>query len=134
VLAGATAATAAPPEREVIRLVCDNGQTYDIVVNGNGAWTPGRDIASTGVLVPISFGPFVFTVDTPTEPPVTEEDPTVDVKGSGKAGAQRDIFSCTFTETETFTEETELEPGFVVPAGTVVTFTGTVTGFVTGRR
>lgn len=136
VLAGATAATAAPPdEREVIPLVCDNGQTYFVEVNGNGAFSPGRDVGSTRVLVPISFGPFEFGVDIPPlGDPETFVDETREVKGSGKAGAQRDIISCTFTESELLTEETVLEDGSVVPAGTVLTFSGTVTGFVTGRR
>jgi hypothetical protein len=37
---GAQLASAAPPEQETVPLVCDNGDTFTVVVNGNGAFTP----------------------------------------------------------------------------------------------
>ena len=54
--------SADPKPNIAVTLTCD-GQDYDIVVAGNGAWTPAHDLNSTLVGVPIAFGEFtgVFT-------------------------------------------------------------------------
>ncbi|MGY1913927.1 hypothetical protein [Blastococcus sp. SYSU DS0973] len=130
VVGGATAATAAPPSPEVLELECSNGQTYTVEVRGNGAFTPGHIIGSTGVLIPTAFGPFTFTAQPPGGDPITVTDPTIETKGNGNAhGRERQTVTCTFSGTETLLEEAE---GF--SAGTVVNFTGTVTAFIPGSR
>ncbi|GAA4406527.1 hypothetical protein GCM10023168_21530 [Fodinibacter luteus] len=58
--ASAGPALAAPPERETITLVCDNGESFDVLVSGAGSFTPGRIVGDHGVLVPIEFGDFMF--------------------------------------------------------------------------
>src|SRR5215213_10957211 len=65
VVGSVATAAAAPPEQEVIPLVCDNGNTYEAVVNGNGEFTPGRLVGSTGVLIPTSFGEVTFSAVLP---------------------------------------------------------------------
>jgi hypothetical protein len=128
VVGGAATASAAPPEREPIPLVCDNGETYEVVVNGNGAFTPGNIVDSTGVFVPTAFGAVTFHAETPTGE-VTEftEPPTA--KGAGEVGpGNRPSVTCTVEVHQTLAEE---EDG--LPAGTEITISGEVTGFLTGR-
>jgi hypothetical protein len=121
-LASASAAWADPPG-ELVPLVCDNGITYEVAVNGNGAFTPGHDLASTAILVPTAFGEFHGTL-TDGDGNLIDEfvDPAV-VKGSSGSHGRATTTSCTFTITESF-EDPELGQ---------LTFTGegSVTGFVT---
>lgn len=133
---GAASSASAAPVREVVTLECDNGQTYTIEVNGRGAWTPGRIVGSTRVLVPISFGPFIETVDTPTEPPVTTVFEDVFAKGHGAVPANnpRPTVECTFNFPPYTITEADVEAGAPYAVGTVLTGEGTVTGFLTGRR
>jgi hypothetical protein len=53
----------ADPKPNIDATLTCGGQDYDIVVAGNGAWTPAHDLNSTLVGVPIAFGEFtgVFT-------------------------------------------------------------------------
>lgn len=82
-----------------VPLNCANGQTYQVVVNGNGEFTPAHDINSTATLVPVSFGPFSGTisdaqgnvVDSFTEPGSS--------KGQSAKG-KKNLVNCTFTFTE----------------------------------
>ena len=129
---GAAPATAAPPEREIITLQCDNEETYDIVVNGNGSFTPGRIVNSTGVLVPIAFGDFTFSAVTPDNEVVVGSLDEGESKGGGNVAIHnpRPTVNCTFEQTFTLVEDDE---EFGLPAGTVVTFGGSVTGYLTGR-
>ena len=124
VLGAAVAAPAgAVSPQGTVPLVCDNGHTYDAVVNGNGDFTPARDANGTSVLVPLSFGEFSGTVtdssgavvDSFTEPGVS--------KGSAGKNAKTTI-SCTFTFHDTFSDG----------SGTF-TFdgTGSVVGYLTPR-
>ena len=110
------------PSGEAVTIVCDNGSTYEVSVNGNGAFTPGHDLASTTILVPTSFGEF-HGVLTDADGNVIDEfvDPPM-VKGSSSK-QRATTTSCTFTITESF-EDPDLGP---------LTFTGdgSVTGFVT---
>jgi hypothetical protein len=95
-----------------------------VSVNGNGAFTPGHDLASTTILVPTAFG--VHGVLTDADGNVIDEfvDPPM-VKGSSSK-QRATTTSCTFTITESF-EDLDLGP---------LTFTGdgSVTGFVTPLR
>ena len=74
VLGGVTVlASPASAATEVIPLTCDNGQTYNVAVNGNGDFTPARIIGSTGVLIPVSFGVFTLTATAPDGPLTLDE-------------------------------------------------------------
>lgn len=127
VAAGLAVVVAAPagaaPVRETVPLVCDNGKTYTAEVNGNGNFTPARDVASNTVLVPLAFGDFSGTV-TDSEGNVVDEfsDPGIAKGQSGKNA--KNTITCTFEFNETFTEE-----------GETYTFSGggSVTGYTTPR-
>jgi len=117
----AGAASAAPsnaPNATEVTLECGGAGTFDVVVNGNGEWTPGHLLAGNGVVVPLSFGEQTGTVrdaegnvvDQFTEPAMT--------KGRARANGRRRV-TCTFSAT--FEQE-----------GDTVTVTGSVTGFLTG--
>lgn len=129
VVGGATAATAVPPEPFVITLDCDNGQTYDVVVSGNGLFTPGRALDSTTVLIPISFGDFMFRAVLPDGTVQEITDPGF-AKGGGNVAARnpRPTTTCSFSDEFTIEEGDPF-----LPPGTVVTVTGTVTVMLTGR-
>jgi hypothetical protein len=124
---GAQLASAAPPERETVPLVCD-GDTFTVVVNGNGAFTPGRVVDTNQVLVPVSFGEFTFRAVLPDGTVIEETEPGI-AKGGGNVEARnpQPTVMCTFAVTEVLEQE---EDG--LPAGTEVTFGGEVTGFLTG--
>ena len=130
--ASSAPALAAPPERETIPLVCDNGESFDVLVTGNGSFTPGRIVGENGVLVPIAFGDFTFRAVLPGGEVVEESSEDADLKGGGNVAdrSPRETVTCTFTETFTLPE---YDPEFDLPAGTVVTFGGSVTGFLVGR-
>lgn len=115
----------AAPQQEVIRLVC-GGTTYSVVVSGRGEFTPARDLASTRVFVPHSFGPFTGVVRDPSGAIVEQFTEPGSTQGSGK---QPHDLTCTYTVSFTSTGGPD-EP----PAGTTFTGTGTVTGQVSGRR
>lgn len=125
-------ALAAPPERETIPLVCDNGESFDVLVNGGGSFTPGRIVGERRVLVPIEFGDFTFRAVLPDGTVVEESSEDADLKGGGNVAAHnpRETVTCTFTETFTLPE---YDPEFDLPAGSVVTFGGAVTGYLVGR-
>jgi hypothetical protein len=115
---------------DVLPVECDNGESYSVVVNGNGEYTPARDTGSTTVLVPISFGNFSYHIVLPDGAVIDGSDPGAEYKGHGAVAQHnpRDTVSCTFGETTTVTEE-----GDEFPVGTVETFSGEVTGYLTGR-
>jgi hypothetical protein len=106
---------------ESFPLVCDNGVTYRIVVNGNGEFTPAHDVDSNSILVPTEFGPFVGTV---TDPDGNVVD-TIDEPGSTKGRSSKPratTTSCTFHFE--MTDE----------AGSTFSADSSVTGFVTPLR
>lgn len=128
-LTGAAAASAAPPDTPPLTVHCDDGMHYEILTSGNGTFTPGNIVGSTGVIVPVWFGDNLFTVVAP-DGEVVEMPGGDEAKGQGRVleNVRKDLVYCSFSET--FTLEVE-EEGF--PAGSVVTFSGAVIGFVTGR-
>ena len=120
-LASATA-TAAPvnaPNAETVALDCGDAGTYDVVVNGNGDWSPGHDLNSNAVLIPVAFGETTFTLTDPEGNVIDQGTEPATTKGKAKAKGRARI-TCTFTLT--FTED-----------GNTATVTGSVTGFVSGR-
>ena len=119
------APSAADPKGETIPLVCDNGMTYAVTVNGNGAFTPGHDADSTSQLIPTSFGEFHGVITDSTGMVVDEFTDPAMFKGSSSKPRGTSI-SCTITIVEQF-EDPELG---------LLTFTGTgsVEGFLTPVR
>jgi hypothetical protein len=96
--------------------VCD-GTELDVVVNGNGLFTPAHVIGSTSVFIPTAFD-LTFTF-TPTSGP-TE----TDTETSAKARQPKNAVTC------------ELPAALntvTTPDGTF-TISGTVTGFFTPAR
>jgi hypothetical protein len=91
---------------------CDNGQTVQIVVNGNGEFTPGHVVGSTAVFVPQAFDT-TFEFTPPGGPTQTMTDT------SSKHNVHGNLVTCSLDATQTF-------PG----VGTVHVF-GTATGFFT---
>ena len=90
---------------------CDDGQTIQVVVNGNGEFTPAHVVGSSAVFIPQAFDvTFEFTL--PGEPTQTETDT------SSKPNVHGDLVTCSFDVTQTF------------PEGTVHLF-GTATGVFT---
>ena len=54
---------AADPKGDIIPLTCDDGQTVEVAVNGNGDFTPGHLVGGTAVYVLQSFdATFTFTL------------------------------------------------------------------------
>lgn len=118
VVGTAAAAPTNAKNAETLDLECDNGETYEIVLNGNGEWTPGH-LLDGGVLIPVSFD-FVgtFTDADGNEFPVDESS----TKGNGKAGQNKELLTCTFG---IFFEDPE--------TGETFDAVGTVQGFVPGK-
>jgi hypothetical protein len=87
------------------------GQTVQVVVNGNGRFTPAHVVGSTAVFVPQAFDiTFEFT---PTGGTTETETDT-----SSKPNVHGDLVTCSFDVTQSF------------PEGTLHLF-GTATGFFT---
>jgi hypothetical protein len=90
---------------------CDDGQTVQVVVNGNGTFTPAHVVGTTAVFVPQALDTtFEFT---PPGGPTETETETV-----SKAHIHGDLVTCSFDVTQSF------------PFGTLHLF-GTATGFFT---
>jgi hypothetical protein len=90
---------------------CDNGQTVQVVVNGNGEFTPAHVVGSTAVFIPQAFDTtFEFT---PTGGTTETETDT-----SSKPHVHGNLVTCSFDVTQSF------------PFGTLHLF-GTATGFFT---
>ncbi len=111
-------AGADPKKGEFITLNCDNGQTYDIVVNGNGQWTPAHDLNSNAILKPFAFGPFTGTV---TDPQGNVVEQFTEPGESKRAARNQRLVECGFSFSGT-------EEGFTF------TGTGTVLVKITGSR
>ncbi len=119
VLSPAGSAAADPKSGETFQVECENGATYSVITPpAEGSFTPGFDVNSNTVLIPVVFDGFEGTVfDENGDEVASFTDPTVEVKGSGK---QRNLTRCTATFEGTFTltaEEAE-EEGLPGPART----------------
>jgi hypothetical protein len=117
---------AADPHGQEILIACDNGVTYHASINGNGAWSPAHDLASTKVLIPVALGEFHGTLTDASGTVIDEFTDPAMTKGSSGKQARATTTSCTFTIDDTFQD----------PDLGTVTFhgEGTVTGFVTPVR
>lgn len=110
IAAFAPGATADPQKGELIPLTCD-GQSLEVFVNGNGAFTPGHVVGDTSVFVVQSIdATFQFT---PPGGPTETESFT-----QSKHNPHGDLVTCSFDFSET------------APEGTFRAF-GTVTGTFT---
>ena len=126
---------AAAPAGETFPLVCDNGQTYQVVTaRGRAFFTPAFPTTG-GTLVPVSFGEFVFTVEgvdnEEVDFPVVITDPQVD-KGAVLRKSPRPLVTCTYGFSFTVDNEPELALDF--PGATAASGQGTVTGFLAPSR
>ena len=90
---------------------CDNGQTVQVVVNGNGEFTPAQVVGSTAVFVP-------QILDTTFEFTPTGGTTETEIDTSSKPNVHGDLVTCSFDVTQTF------------PEGSFHLF-GTATGFFT---
>jgi hypothetical protein len=119
-LAGGSAA-AAPvnaPNATTVPLDCGAAGTFEVVVNGNGAFSPGHIVGDGGVLVPVAFGDETFTL-TDTEGNVLVEE-TEPAHAKGRAAPKRTLIECTYS----FSFELD---------GNTATVSGSVTAFRSGR-
>jgi hypothetical protein len=90
---------------------CDNGQTVQVVVNGNGAFSPAHVVGTTAVFVPQAFD-LTFEFTPPGGPTQTETDT------ASKHNLHGDLVTCSVDTTQSF------------PFGTLH-LSGTATGFFT---
>jgi hypothetical protein len=102
-----------------LQVFCDNGQSYDAVANGNGAWTPAHDLSSSSILVPVSFGTVTVTIRDPEGNIVDRETDPPSAKPGASAHNRHATTNCEFVGTAT------------APDGSTFTIDGTVVGFVT---
>lgn len=125
---GAPAASAEGPNWDTFDVQCQ-GETLTISTNnGAGDFTPGFLVDSTDVLIPVAFAGSV-TIVLPGGTTSVETWPA-DQKGGGNVESRspRPMQVCTFSETFTLAEGQD-----GLPAGTVITFSGSATVMRTGE-
>jgi hypothetical protein len=123
------AAHADPTQGEAFTLDCGDAGTIEITTPpGNGAFTPGFFIDSQDVIVPLAFD--ISGTATLPSGEVIPLFSDLSAKGNGNAHPNRDTVTCSISDQETVTDPDD-ESG--LPVGTVISFEGTVTGFLTGR-
>jgi hypothetical protein len=117
------APASADPKGDLFPVVCENGVTYMVTANGNGAWTPAHDSTSNSILIPTSFTAFHGVVTDSTGTVLDTVDDPPSAKGMSGKHSRSTTTSCTFEIVEHFTD----------PELGELTFTGTggVTGFIT---
>jgi hypothetical protein len=121
---------AAPSERETFTLQCDGGRELVVAVNnGNGAFTAARVVGTKQMFIPIDFGEFTFTATSPEGEVLFEGSDPALTKGQVSMHNPQPTLACSIDEVEVVTED---HPSGL-PVGTVLTFGGDVTGFLTGR-
>jgi hypothetical protein len=115
------AAVAAPvdaPNAEVVTLDCGDAGTFNVVLNGNGEWTPGHLLDGNGVVIPLSFSETTFVIRDAEGNVVEEGHRPALSKGRARARGREGV-TCGFSVT--FEED-----------GFTTAVTGSVTGFVSG--
>ena len=124
VMAGSTALADPHSEDGTFALTC-GGTTYQVVVAGNGIYTPAHDTGSNLVFIPHAFTAFHGEVRDASGTPVQVFDEPAEAQGKGK---QKNDVSCVYT----FHEVSDgSDPEF--PAGYTFHGTGGVTGQLVGR-
>jgi hypothetical protein len=127
VLGSSMGAAGADPKGGGTHLTCD-GASYEVVVAGNGNWTPAHDTDSNTVFVPTWFGDFHGTVRDDAGNVVDEFFEEGDFPKGQSAKNKGDILECTFS----FTEVSDgSDPEF--PEGFTFTGEGEVRVFATPR-
>lgn len=117
---GVGAGAADPAKGQVVPLICDNGQTYTGVVNGDAEFTAIHDLDSTATIVPVALGPFTGTVTNLTGEVVHSFTNRGSFKGRSVHGLSNPVV-CSFT----FTDVNDgSQPEF--PVGYVFTGSGTI--------
>jgi hypothetical protein len=128
VLGSGVGAAGADPKGGVTHLTCDDGGSYEVVVAGNGNWTPAHDTNSNTIFVPTWFGDFHGTVRDADGNVVEDFVEEGDFPKGQSAKNKGDILECTFS----FTEVSDgSDPEF--PEGFTFTGEGEVRGFATPR-
>lgn len=113
-----------------IPVTCD-GQTFQVVVNGNGRFTPAHVVGTNQNFVPVSFGQTTFTVRNSQGQVIVSETEPPETKGRGRAGQSRELVTCSFNFTQPVSPE---DAGEFPPGAATFTVSGTVTGFFTPAR
>jgi hypothetical protein len=116
----APAAPTGAPNATVVTLDCGSAGTFDVVVNGNGQWTPGHLLSGNGVVVPLSFSEQTVTVRDAEGNVIDEMTQAATTKGRARANG-RERVTCSFTAT--FEDD-----------GLTITAAGSVTGFLAGSE
>ena len=126
VVPGVAQADPLTPGSETFELMCD-GETHEVVVSGNGLFTPAHDVDSNTVFVPTMFGDTDVTVAIADTGEVLDQftDPAVS-KGNASR-ERRTSTSCTYTIVFEFHDE-ELDEHLRITAA------GSVEGFYTPAR
>jgi hypothetical protein len=78
---------------------CDDGQMIQVVVNGNGAWSPAHVVGSTAVFIPQAF--YLTFEFTPTGGETVTE---TDIRS--KPNLHGDLVTCSFDFTQVFPDGT----------------------------
>lgn len=115
---GASLVSAAPTnakKAQTLTLVC-GGLSFEIVLNGNGTFTPGHIIGDTQKFIPVS----ISIVATDASGAVLFQDTTT--KGGQRKGQQGSLLNCTFSDT------------FTDPDLGEVTISGEAVAFMTPRN
>ena len=126
VIPGVASADPLTPRSNTFALMC-GGETYEVVVSGNGLFTPAHDVDSNTVFIPTSFGDTHVVVSIADGGEVIDEftDPAV---WKGRATKdRRTSTSCTYTIVFEVHDE-ELDEHLLI------TVTGPVEGFYTPAR
>jgi hypothetical protein len=111
---------------DALVLTCD-GQSYDVVIAGRGAWLPAHDLDSNRIFVPTSFGEANGTVTIVATGEVIDEftDPAL---WKGRATRERSTsVDCTYSSSFEFYDQ-ELEQALHIDV------IGSVEGFYTPAR
>lgn len=125
VVPGVALADPLTPGSETFELMC-GGDAYEVVVAGNGSFTPAHDVDSNRVFVPTYFGEGTSIITNVDTGEVEEFIEPAEQKGkSTKARSTSAV--CTFSTTFEFHDE-ETGEHFIG------TFSGSVGGFYTPNR
>jgi hypothetical protein len=120
-----SSAYADPSRGDVIPLTC-GATTYQVVVNGNGQWTPAHDTHSNLVFIPHAFTAFHGEVRDPSGALVDTFDEPASTQGSGK---QKSDVSCKYS----FHDVSDGSDPDGPPAGYTFDGSGGVTGQIAGH-